>query len=147
MAPSFILPGTEFSQSRRSRFRRIRALLSSTTTRLVIIISVLTLLQPLSPMSGTSNVAPQSSDSLPTSSPRDAPLEENLNTAKSSQGISMLKTLSKGIGKSNKDLASRIVASGCDHQSRSHSTARVEATNEAPSWMAAAQPQRVNALF
>ena len=94
------------------------------------------------PPLGTSNVMLQPSDPPPTASPRDAPLEENLNAER---------LLPTWMGKSNKDPAlhesdrvpikSRRAA---DHQSHSHSPARVEATNEGPAKMAAARPKQVN---
>ncbi|KAH0826773.1 WD40-repeat-containing domain protein [Lanmaoa asiatica] len=95
------------------------------------------------PPLGTSHAIPRSSDMPPITSPP-APPDENLDTAKSSKGNPVLKRLLQfRVKKSNKDPASHNSArpSGKSRQpadhSRSQSPARVVATNEGPSWMAA----------
>ena len=101
---------------------------------------------------GMSNVLPQSSGPLPTTAPRDAPLDKNINAAKSSRGILMLKRLlPTRIRKSNKGLAlhgpNRVRGGSrqaTDHQPRP-SPARVEHSNAGPSTIAAARPKRVRA--
>ena len=105
------------------------------------------------PPPGTSNALPQSSGHILTTAPRDAPTEQNLDTAKSSRGISMLKRLlPTRIGKSNKGRAlhepNRVLTKSrhaTDHQSRPQSPTRVEDSNAGPSTMAAARPKRVSA--
>ena len=126
---------------------------------------MLTLLQSLSSASSshlheeealppsTSKVAPQSSGPVPMASPPDVPLEANLNTVRSSQGISIFKKLSSmRIRKSSEGSTlhepDRVPSKSCqaaDHRSPSQSPRRVEESNIVPSTMAAARPKRVSA--
>ena len=103
---------------------------------------------------GMSNAVPPPSDPLPMASPRNEPPEEIVHTAKSSQGISTLKRLlSTWIGKSNMDPAShkadRVPGKSrraIDHQSHSHSSAKVEDSDVGLSRMAATKRVPVSAL-
>ena len=104
------------------------------------------------PPLGTSNAIPHSSDPIPTASPRGTPPQENLKTAKSYQGISILKSLLPK-RKSNKnpalhgpDRVPRKSRRAADRQSRSHSPARAEDSDAGPSRMAATKRVPVSVL-
>lgn len=120
---------------------------------------------PLEPLSPASSVDPpeevpplgasQHSPVAPpvTSFPEGRP-EEKIDTPKLSQGIMVLKRwLPTRIKKGNKDptlhqpdLVSKDPYHAADHQSRSQSPVRVEATNEGPSWMVPGQRRPVSAV-
>ena len=105
------------------------------------------------PPLGASHAIRMSSDSPAIASPLRPRREENTNTATSSRGILMLKSwLPTRIGNRNKgpelrepDRVPKKLSRPTEHQSRSRSPAKVEATNEGSSWMAAARPKRVSA--
>lgn len=117
---------------------------------------MLTLLEPLSPASSAhpredevspldpSHAVSQLSDALSVNPSPEAPPEENLGTAVSTQGHSIFKKLLQKKG--NKGSASHKLGLGqlpgklpraADHQSPSPSSVRVDDTNKGPSWMAA----------
>ena len=106
-----------------------------------------------SPPLGASHAVPIPSGSPAIAFPLQPSPKENTNTASSSRGILMLKSwLPTRIGKSNKgpelrepDRVPKKLSQPTEHESRSQSPARAEATNEGPSWMAAARPKRVSA--
>ena len=129
----------------------------------ILLFPVLMLLESLFPVSSADphvdevprlGVSQQSSVSPPVTSPTAPRPEDNFDTPKSSQGIMILKRwLPTRIKKGNKDstldkpdLVPRESRQAADHQSRSQSLVRVEATNEGPSWMVPGQRRPVSAV-
>ena len=119
--------------------------------------SVLTLLEPLSLASSVDAwedeippVHTQSSDASVTSTP-DAHAEQNIGTVESPRGRSIFKRWlkrknSKAPTSPKSGRLSRRSPEPADPQSHSRSPARVNVTNEGPSWMAAGRPKTVSAV-
>ena len=96
---------------------------------------------------------PQSSNAIPVFSPQETRRDENLDTPRSSWAILTLRRwMSRRIPKSNQEpvlhelnRVPREPDHPPDSQSPSQLPARVDVTNQGPSWIAAGQRKRVSA--
>ena len=121
------------------------------------------LLQPLSlassadvqedkiPPVGSSHLMSQSSNFPPVTSTPEGRAQENLDTVESPQGHSIFRKWLQSMTKRGPTSPKPRRLSGksrepADPQAPSHSPARVNATNEGPSWMAAGRPKAVSAV-